>query len=187
MARGSQAAQGAATSAQSLSNTAAGNAGALFSTLAPELMSESAHPSGISQPDLAAANPAGLEAAGGSMAGATGQGALLAARTKNAGAPAAAIGESSRRAGETLSKAAVGTQMANAQMKEKQRQSALSGLGSLTGLETGAATNALGEVAQNVNANTNAANQSWDWAKYLLDPAMQAASGAAPSIEKAFG
>ena len=175
MARGSQAATGAATQATDLSKTYAGNAGGLYSALAPELMSEAAHPSGMAPADLSAAGTAAQQSAGGSMAGATGQGALLAARTRNAGAPAAAIGASARGAGEDLSKRAVDTQMQNASLKEKQRQGALSGMQSLTGLETGAGNQALGQVAGDVNANTNAEDQSWSWAKYLMAPAMGAA------------
>ena len=175
MARGSSAATGAATTAQNNSNTFMGNANGLFSTLAPELQTEVSHPSGIAQPDLAAMNTASQQSAGGSMAGAVGQGALAKSRLKNAGAGDAAIADSSRGAGEDLSKRALQTQIENAGMKAKQQQAGLSGLEGLTGMETGAANQALGIVPQAVNANTNAANQSWDWAKMLLDPAMAAA------------
>ena len=175
MARGSSQASGAATQAQNNSNTFMGNANSLFSTLAPELQTEAAHPSGIAQPDLAAMNTSAQQSAGGTQAAAVGQGALAKSRTKNAGAGDAAIAASSRGAGEELSKRALQTQITNAGMKEKQQQAGLSGLEGLTGMETGAANQALGIVPQAVNANTNAANQSWDWAKYLLDPAMAAA------------
>lgn len=115
------------------------------------------------------------QSAGGSQAAATGQGALLAGRTKNPGTAAAAIQESSRNAGEQLSKNALGIKTANAQLKERQRQAGLTGMENMTALDTGAGVNALRIVPEAVNANTNAANESWDWAKYILDPAMQAA------------
>ena len=187
MARGSSQATGAATQAQSNSNTLMSNAGGLYSALAPELMSEAAHPAGMAPADMAAAGTAAQQSAGGSMAGATGQGALLAARTRNAGAPAAAIGAAARGAGEDLSKRAVDTQLANASMKEKQRQGALSGMQSLTGMETGAGNQALGQVAGDVNANTGAENASWDWASHLFQPLLGAASASAPTLYKAFG
>ena len=182
MARGSQTANTAATTAQSNSNALMGNANALYSSLAPELQSEAAHPQGFAPADRAAMDTAAQQSAGGSMAGAVGQGALLGARTRNAGAPAAAIGAAARGAGEDLSKRAVETQVANAGLKEKQRQSALSGLQGLTGTETGAAGQQLGIVPGAVNANTSAAEQSWDWAKFLGAPLLSAASSSAAPI-----
>jgi hypothetical protein len=179
MARGSDQAKTAATTGQNLANTYSGNAGQLFNTLAPVLQSEVAHPPGFTPPDLAAMDTAAQESAGGSMAGAVGQGGLLAARTRNAGAGAAAIGQSARTAQENLGSAAVKTRLANAAEREKQRQSGISGLGALYGENVSGGNQALGIVPQAVNADTNAANQSWDWAKYLLDPAMAASGQAA--------
>lgn len=175
MARGSTQATGAATSAQNLSTGLESNANALYGALAPELESEAAHPAGFAPSDLAAMRTAAEQSAGGSTAGAVGQGALLASRTRNAGAADAAIGESARSAGESLSKRAVETEAQNAELKAHQQQEGLSGLEGLNAEELGQGVNALGIVPSAVNANTNAANASYDWAKYLLDPAMQAA------------
>lgn len=124
-------------------------------------------------------NTANEESAGGSQSSAVGQGALLAARTRNAGAPAAAIEKASRTAGEDLSRRALQTRISNAQLKESQRRSGLGGLESLYDTETGAGLTASGQIAPDVNANTNAANQSWDWARFILDPALQAGGAAA--------
>lgn len=175
MARGSDQARGAATSAQGISNTAGGNAQGLYSTLAPELLTEATHPSGFAPTDLAAMDTAGQQSAGGTQAAAVGQGALKAARTRNAGGSDAAIEQSSRDAGEQLSRGALGTQILNAKTKEGQREGALHGLEGLFGTNLGSSVGALGQVASNINADTNAANASWDWAKYILDPALQAA------------
>src|SRR5690348_4147207 len=82
MARGSEQANTAATSAQNASNQFGANANALYSTLAPELMSEAAHPSGFGPQELARMNTAAQQSAGGANAGAVGQGALLAQRTR---------------------------------------------------------------------------------------------------------
>jgi hypothetical protein len=75
----------------------------------------------------------------------------------------------------------LGVDLANQQLKEKERQNATSGLEGLYGVNTNEALGGLGEVASNVNANTQAENASWDWAKDILDPIMassgQAASG----------
>ena len=187
MARGSPQATGAATSAQNLSNSLQGNAASLYSSVAPELQSEAAAPSGYDSADLAKMNTSAQQSAGGSQAGAVGQGALLAARTRNAGAPAAAIDSASRGAGQRLSEAALGTDMANAKLKQSQRQSGLTGLENLYGRTLGGGVQALGEVAPAVNADVNAQNASWDWSKFILDPLLQSAGSAAPTIAKAFG
>lgn len=176
MARGSDQAKAGATSAQNLSNQYGGNAQALYGAVAPELMAEAAHPSGYAPSDLASMNTAAQQSAGGSMGGAVGQGALLSSRTRNAGTADAAIGQAARDSSAALSKAAVGIQGKNADLKQKQRQAGLSGLENLTGLNTGASVNALGQVASNVNADTNAQNASWDWSKDLFGPILGAAS-----------
>lgn len=178
MARGSSQATGAATQAQNLSTGLEGNASSLYSAVAPELMTEAAHPGGYAPADMAAMDTAAQESSGGTQAAAQGQGALRASRTKNAGTADAAIAESARGAGREAAHEAVGTRVANAGLKQKQQQAGLGGLESLFGTNVSGGIGALGQVAPNVNANTNAANQSWDWAKYLLDPAMAAAGSA---------
>lgn len=175
MARGDTSAQTAETSANKLSNTYGGNAGALYGSLAPQLESEAAHPSGYTPTQLSAMNTAGQQSAGGSMAGAVGQGGLLAARTRNAGAPASAIDSASRNASAVASKAALGTQTRNADLQQQQRQAGLSGLGNLYGENLNGSIGSLGQVAANSNANTNAENASWDWSKDLLAPILSAA------------
>ena len=167
MGRGSDQANGAANSAQGISNVAGSNAGSLYSTLAPQLESEAAHPAGFAPTDLAAMDTANRQAAGGTMAAATGQGGLMAARTRNAGAPMAAIAQAARTSGEQASEGALATQIKNATMKESQRRAALGGLEGLYGTNMGTSVNALGQVAGNVNASTNAENASWDWTKGL--------------------
>ncbi len=179
MARGSDVAQTGAKTGLGLSNQLEGNASSAYGTLMPELQAESANPQGFGPTDLAKMNTAAKQTAGGTQAGAVGQGALLAARTKNPGAASAAISESSRTAGEHQSQENLATEMANAKLKEAQRQSGLSGQEELTSLETNAGIGALGQVAPNVNANTNAANESWDWARTILDPALTGAGAGA--------
>jgi hypothetical protein len=181
MARGSTQATGAATAAQGISNQTADRSAGLYGTLAPQLQTEAAHPQGFAPTDLAAMNTAGQQSAGGGQASAVGAGALKAARTGNAGAADAAIGEAARTQGQTLSKAALGTQMANAELKQKQQQAGLSGLESLYGTNTGASVGALGQVAGNVNADVNAKDASWNWTK-LIDPITKASQAAAQAM-----
>jgi hypothetical protein len=153
-----------------------GNASSLYGDLAPTLESEAAHPAGYAPTDLSAMETGAQQSAGGSQAGAVGQGGLYAARTGNRGGAAAAIADASRGAGQQLSKNLLGIRSANANLKNEQQQSGLTGLQGLTGLETGASNTALGNVANLSNANTNAANASWDWAKDVMSPILQAGS-----------
>lgn len=179
MARGSSAANTAATSAQNFSNSLQGNLSGLYGEVAPALSQEVTNPTGYTPTEKAQMNTASQQSVGGSNAGAVGQGALLASRTKNAGAAQNAVAQSARTGGQTLSNDALKTEMSDANLKQKQTQAGLSGLEGLYGETLGGANQALGIVPSAVNANTDAASQSWDWAKYLLDPAMQdAASGA---------
>lgn len=183
MARGSGQAQTAGNSGNGFASSDFGNAQSLYGTLAPELESQAAHPAGFAPSDLAAQNTAAQQSAGGTQSAATGQAGLLAARTRNSGAASAATGKAARTGGELASEGALGTQIKNAQLKNQQQQQAQSGLASLYGTTLGGSNNALGEVANNVNANTEAANASWDWAKYILDPAMGGAATAAAGMK----
>lgn len=185
MARGSTQATTAGTTATNNSNAFMDNSSGLYSTLAPTLESEAAHPAGYSPTDLATMNTAAQQSAGGAESAATGQGALAAARTKNAGAFAPAISEGVRNAGRNLSNAAVGIQSQNANLKQKQMQEGIGGLEGLYGTNVGATNAASGQVAGDVNANTNAVNSSWDWASDLFNPMLNAGTNAYGAYSKA--
>jgi hypothetical protein len=126
------------------SSQLAGNAGALYGGLAPQLQAQAAHPSGYTPGQMAAQNTAAQQSAGGSNASTVGQGALLSARTRNAGAAQNAIAQGGRQASQNLSNAAVGTQVRNAGLQQQNQQSATHGLESLYGTELGGSQNALG-------------------------------------------
>lgn len=166
MAKGSQQATSAATSAQNISTSDSANANALYGSLAPELESQAANPQGIDPTTMAEMNTEALQTAGGSQAGAVGQGGLQAARTRNVGGSDAAITKSARTAGQTASQGVLGNQLASAKMKQQEMESAQGGLENLYGVNTGASVNSLGEVAQNVNANENAAAGAYDLWRY---------------------
>ena len=187
MGRGSDTANTAASTAQTLSGTYAGNAGSIYGTLAPMLESQAANPQGMSPVDIARADTASEESAGGGMAAAVGQGALKAARTRNIGGSDAAIGEAARGTGRNLAESTLKTRMADSEMKNSNRRGAMSGLGNLFSENLAGGNQALGQVAGDVNANTNAENASWDWSKDLFMPLLGAAGSAAPTIGKAFG
>lgn len=178
MSRGNEEAQKASTSGNQFSSQLQGNTGNLYSDLVPQLQGDIAHPTGFTPQQEADMTTAAEQSAGGTQAGAVGQGGLLAARTRNAGAPAAAISEAAREAGRQLSKNTLGIKIASAGLANQKRAQALGEMGGLYGTSTSGANNALGQVANNVDANSKAEEQSWNWAKYILDPAMQAAGAA---------
>ena len=184
MGRGNSQADQASTTANQNAQTYSGNAGSLFSTLAPTLMTEAAHPAGMSPTDIANADTASMQSEGGSGAAAQGLGALHSARTRNAGGSDAAIEASTRGAGERLSGDVLTTRLKNAALKQQQQQEGVAGLEGLFGANVSGGTGSLGAVASNVNANTNAENASWDWSKDLLAPILGAAAQGAGAYTK---
>ena len=148
--------------AQNLSNQLTANASNVYGGLEPQLAAEAAHPSGYTPGQKASINTAAQQSAGGTTAGATGAGGLYAARTRNAGAGQAAIGASSRAAGGNLSRAAVGTQVQDANLAQSNRNKALGGLSSLYGTELSGGENALGLSNQSLGVADQAdANNPW--------------------------
>ena len=122
---------------QSIANTSQNNSSSLYGTLAPTMSAMATHPTGINPADMAKMQTSSMQTAGGANAGATGQGSLLAARTKNAGTAASAIAKSGENASQNLSKANLGAQLENQQVKQNQQNTGLSGLSSLYGTNMG--------------------------------------------------
>jgi hypothetical protein len=180
MGRGSDVAQNSATQSQNTASGLTGNANSLYGNLAPMLTSQAAHPAGFSPADEASMETGAMDTAGGSEAGAVGEGNLEAARTRNAGGFGQAVSDASRGAGETLSRGLLGVRNANANLKNQQQNEALGGLEGLYGTNVGGANSALGNVAPLVNADTNAENASWDAFNNItgaIDNTAKAASG----------
>lgn len=142
-----------------------------YGTLMPELEGDITNPEGYSDAEQAQMNTAVQQSAGGSNAGAVGEGALVAGRTRNPGSMAAAVAESTRHAGEEAQKNALGIKVKSADLAQSKRSDALQSLGQVT-------QGALGEVAPNVQAETDRRRQGSEWWKSIL----QAAGGAAGSF-----
>lgn len=115
-----------------------------YGSLAPTLQAEATHPTGYDPATLAKMNTSAQQSAGGTQAGAVGQGALLAARTKNAGTADAAIAQSARTAGQDVSNAGLKTQMADASLKNQHQQEGIQGEQGLYNTDLGASQRALG-------------------------------------------
>jgi|HubBroStandDraft_1064217.scaffolds.fasta_scaffold60127_3 hypothetical protein len=150
---------------QNIASTGANNAQGLYGTLSPALTQEATNPQGINPADLAKMNTAAQQSAGGSNAGAVGQGSLLSARTRNAGSGAAAIAKSAEGAQQQLGNEAVGIQNENTQTKLKQQQQGLSGLQNLYGTNEG---EALGGLGASSSALKDAASVPNFWQQLAL-------------------
>ena len=168
--RGDPQASGAEGQSNANSNTFMGNANSLYGDLAPTLEGEIAHPAGYAPSDLSAMETGAQQSAGGSQAGAVGQGGLYAARTGNRGGAAAAIADASRGAGQQLSKNLLGIRSGNAALKQHQRDTATSGLEGLYNTNVAGGNQALGEIAPLVNANQKAAEDD-PWNQFFSSAA----------------
>ena len=150
------------TTAQNLSNGLTANAANIYGGLEPTLQAQASHPSGFTPMQKANMNTAAQQSAGGSTAGAVGEGGLYAARTRNAGAAQNAIGSAVRSGGSNLSREAVGTEMADANLAQKKQAGALGGLQGMYGTELSGGENALGLSNSALSgADQSAANNPW--------------------------
>lgn len=143
------------------SNQLGANAGALYGPISSQLQTQAAHPTGLTPSQMAAQNTAAQQSAGGSMAGTVGQGALMAARTRNAGAAQNAIAQGGRQASQNLSNAALSTEQQNAGLQNQNQQNAMRGEQSLYGSELGGSQNALGLSNQALNTANSAKPSFW--------------------------
>lgn len=187
MARGSATADTASKTAEADSGTFMNNANSVYSNVVPMLTSQAAHPQGFDPADEAAMETGAMQEAGGSEAGAVGQGNLEAARTRNEGGFGQAVSDASRGAGETLSRGLLGVRGADANLKQHQHDTALSGLEGIYGTNVGASNSALGNVAPLVNADTQAENSSWNAFNNITGALTGAASAASGFIPKGKG
>jgi len=162
--------------AQNMSSNLYGNATNLYGSLLPMYQNEAVAPPGFTPTAKANMNTAAQQSTGGATAGSVGKGALYAARTRNAGAADASTAAGVQSAGENLSKSAVGTELADAALKESQRRQGLAGMQGLYTTDLGASQGALGLSNQALNNENNAPNF---WQQYLLNAQKSAAAAAA--------
>src|SRR5579863_3800897 len=115
-------AQNTYNAASGVAGTSTGNASTLFSQLEPEFAAEVTNPTGYGASGLAAMNTAAQQSTGGSVAGQVGQGNLMAARTRNAGAFAPSADASARAGMRQNSQLATEITGQNEQLKQQQKQ-----------------------------------------------------------------
>lgn len=137
------------------------NAQNIYGAMEPQVAAAAAHPQGLTPQQMAAQRTAAQQSAGGGMASATGQGALLAARTRNAGAAQNAIQQAGRQTGQELGNQAVQTEMQNATLQNQNQQRAQAELGKLYNTELGGSQEALGLSNQALDVANKARPGFW--------------------------
>jgi len=126
-----------------ISGTASGQAGTAYGTLNPIYTQEATSPTGYTPQEKTNLLTSGQQSTGGSIAGAVGQGDLVAARTNNAGGYAPALDQAAREGMAQNSTNALSVENADAALKEKQRQEGIAGLNDIYNTGTGASIKAL--------------------------------------------
>jgi len=156
--------QQAGNAATTASNTAAGYgaaAGGTAGTLTPILTRMAQNPSGYSPTDVNNMRTNAAEGASSAANSAENKATLAANRSHNVGSLSAVQDEAARNKMQTMSKANLGVDVANANLKQNQQQAALAGLQKLYGTQVGAQVGSQGQIAQDVNAGVNAGNSGW--------------------------
>lgn len=161
-----------ARAAQSQANNLVGTAGTqaaqsnasaagINSTLNPFLQSELTHPQGFTQQQQTSMISAGQAGAGGATAGLTGQANLQTARTRNSGGFGTALDAAARSRQQAAAGSSEGIAADNANLQQKQQQSAATGLQGMYGTDSGNALKALGLQDQAIGTETDAGKSGW--------------------------
>ena len=152
--------------------TASGQANNAYNVAAPIYTQMATNPQGYTPQQNANMLTASAQSLGGANASAVGEGALMAARTNNAGGYQGAVDDAMRNAQAQQSENALGIENKSALLARQQQQEGLAGLGSIYSDANSTARGYLGEADQAAQANP--------WMK-ILTTAMQggAQAGAA--------
>ncbi len=178
----------AKNAANTATNTGAGygaDASTVSSQLLPFLTRELNNPQGYSQQQQGAMLNQAEAGAGGATSGLTTEANLASARNRNSGGFSGALDEAARDKGKTLSGISSGIASQNANLQQQNQQAAASGLSNMYGQDTGAQLKAMGLVAPDVNAATEANSAPWENLAKMIGAGGQAASGAA-AVKGAF-
>jgi hypothetical protein len=132
---------------------ATGQATNAYNIANPIYAQEATNPQGFTPQQKADMLTASNGALGGSNSAAVGQGALLAARTNNAGGADAAIADAARAAGAQQSQNALGVDNQSAMLARQQQQQGLAGLNGIYADANGAAQGYLGTAEQAAQSN----------------------------------
>jgi len=155
--RAKQAEETAANTGARLGEQAEG----ISANLTPFLTSELQHPQGYSQGDTSAMLAAGLGGAGGATSGITGLANKEAATSRNAGGFQSALADAARQRMKAAAGASEGIAATNANLKQTQQQDAARGLQGMYGTDTSGMLGAMGQEANDINAEVNASKTGW--------------------------
>jgi hypothetical protein len=161
--------QAGLNAANTASSTGAGygsDAAGISSTLLPFLTRQLNNPQGYTQQQQGAMLGSAEAGTGGATAGLTTEANLASARNRNSGGFSGALDDAARQKDKTLAGTSEGISANNAELQQKQQQSAASGLGQMQSLDTNAQMKAMGLVPQDINASTQAYGTG-DWASQL--------------------
>lgn len=165
--------------AQARSGTVFNQGQDVNSYLTPKLKAEADNPEGYSPQQMAYMNTAAQQSEGGAVGGITGQANLEAARTRNAGGFEGAVGEGSRTAQRDLSQKAVGIQKDQADLQQQQKQTAMSQLMHLYGVDESTAMGYLNTSNSALEGENKASGLNSLTSQYILGAQKAAASAAA--------
>lgn len=163
---GYQAGLNAANTASGVGAGYGSNAATASSALMPFLTRELNNPQGFTQQQTGSMLGAAEGGAGGSTAGLTTEANLASARDRNSGGFSGALDNAARTADKTLAGTSEGIAADNANLQQKQQQSAVSGLAGEQGMDQNAQLKAMGLVAPDIDASTKAYGVG-DWASNL--------------------
>lgn len=152
--------------ANTASSTGAGygsDAAGINANLLPFLTRELQNPEGYTQQQTGAMLGAAEGGAGGSTAGINTEANLASARNRNSGGFSGALDNAAMQKDKALAGTSEGIAANNAGLQEQQKQSAASGLQRMGETDMNAQLKAMGLVAPDINASSNAFGKG-DWA-----------------------
>jgi len=165
----------AASNAQGVAGGYGDQAQGISGNLLPFLTRELNNPQGFTQQQTGAMEGAAEGGAGGSTAGLTTEANLASARNRNSGGFSGALDEAARQKDKALAGTSEGIAGQNANLQQKQQQSAASGLSNMYGQDTSAQLKAMGLVPEDVNSAANADSAPWNALSNLIKAGSSAA------------
>ena len=131
-----------------ISQTAQNQGASAYGTMQPIFSQMATNPQGLTEQQKANMLTSSQQSLGGGQSAAAGAGALMAARSGNAGAAVGAISDSARQAGVTGSQNALGIQNQDAMLARQQQEQGLNGLQGIYNTGNQTSVNALNTANQ---------------------------------------
>ena len=162
----SNAGYNAATTAGNIGAGYGASAAGVSSQLLPFLTRELSNPQGFTQQQTGSMLDAAEGGAGGSTAGLTTEANLADARNRNSGGFSGALDQAAREKDKALAGTSEGIAGQNAELQQKQQQSAATGLSDIQGMDQNSQLKAMGLEAPDLEAQSSL-NKTSGWASQL--------------------